>query len=191
MTALNCSSRPLYRLRYSTCASIAVLPLDSLRNEKTLFVSQAFPARIMEIDFQHIERVPYVKRIYRLGGSTETQFFSLNVVDGNSDYILVQLINMQDLKPLIRVYQRRYDQFSNVFYDLKLDDFLDISLFVKFIDTNQNSFLLKNSNSFFIYNIQPRYLDIHTWNITTSELLGVKNNPSERAIFSLSITARN
>lgn len=60
----------------------------------------------------------------------------MDVVDGNDEYILTQLINVQTLRPLIRVYRRKYDLFSSVYTEIPLGDFIDIGMYIKFINPN-------------------------------------------------------
>lgn len=59
-----------------------------------LFALVTYPPKILEIDVSSAERPPYVTRIYKLGGSIESTYYSMAIIEANTDYILTQLIEM-------------------------------------------------------------------------------------------------
>ena len=113
------------------------------------------------------------------------------MIEGNADYILAQLFNIKTLRPLIRIYKRKSSLFQSVYLELYIDDFVDIGLYFKFINPNQNYFILRQSNSFQVYKIQPTYLEINVWGLSPKEIVGYANNITDQVLLNLTLTAKN
>ena len=77
---LKCAAHPIYRIKQQLVGAICVLDLDT---EKTIFVAQMNPARIIEVDVSKRNSPPYIRRVFRLGGTQEFQYYALDVLDGN------------------------------------------------------------------------------------------------------------
>lgn len=115
----------------------------------------------------------------------------MDMVDANENFILSQLIHIRSMKPLLRVYRRKTDLFSSVYTEIPLNEFLDTGLYFQFIDIHTNSFVIRSSKSYMIYRIQPTYLQIDVWGLSTAQILGVKSNPSMEARLNLTMTIKN
>lgn len=79
-----------------------------------------------------------------------------------------------------------------MYADLPLpSDFVDSGLFLKFITVNQNFFLLRTSNIYQIYSIEPTYLEMNLWDIDSKKILGLDYNPTEEVSLHLTLKVKN
>jgi hypothetical protein len=95
--------------------------------------------------------------------------------------------------PLVRIYRRKTGVFSSIFLDMTLpSDFVDSGMFLKFFSVNQNYFILKTSQSFRIYSLEPKYLIIDMQGHTPYSLSGdEKSLASGELRLNLTLTVRN
>ncbi|CDW84575.1 UNKNOWN [Stylonychia lemnae] len=151
--------------------------------EKVIFVQAMTPLEIYEISLPTMLG-PFISKIYHLGQDLN-KFIAMNVMDANNDFLIIQLIEIQTFKPLLRLYKRGTNQFSQIHSEIRYSQFLDMGVYLKFINSFENFFILKTSNFFSIYAIYNSSLVI---NAHDSNLLQQNNYYDKEFILRVNAT---
>eukprot|EP00347_Sterkiella_histriomuscorum_P005059 403358058 len=159
-----CVSQSYYRLATSQANTITIL--DALDNfeERVMFIQRIYPPQILEMSYQ-LGAKPFIQKIYKIPQDLN-QYTSMSLLDANKEFILTQLVSIQQFKPLIRAYQRQSSFYQILHSEFKYSQFIDSGVFIQFINQNENFFVLKTSDFFKIFVLQNIEFSILAQNLT-------------------------
>ena len=82
----------------------------------------ADPPEILEINIEDFHN-PYLVKNYILSRDT-TEYINLNLLDSDERYIVTQLLRIKDMKPIIRIFDRKMTLCSYGMGDIQYADYL-------------------------------------------------------------------